>query len=328
MSRARLLRLSRTGLVVLVLAAAGYAVYRNWREVTDTVTHLAWADWLPSFVVLPVAIMCSTMSWQTFVDEIGEPIGVRRGAQIFLVGQLGKYLPGSVWAYVLQLELGRRAGLARARIFTATVFSLAVVVVAALLTGSMAIPSLVAANPELAPLRWLYLLLLVGVVCLHPAILTWAARLAFRLLKRPLPDHPVRKRAVVSSLAWALASYLVFGVHLWLLVRGTRSATADGPGALGIDSVPLVIGTMAIAMIAGLFFFLLPSGAGVREVIIVAGLGGLLGTGPAIAIAAVSRVFLTVADLVTAGVAALLAIREQRLTGPYHGDPGIAADEA
>lgn len=320
MNRARVLRVVRSGLIVLVLVAAAYAVYRNWREVTDTVSHLAWADWLPALVVLPVAIGCSTLSWQTFVDEIGEPLGVRRGAQIFLVGQLGKYLPGSVWAYVLQLELGRRAGVARARIFTSTVFSLAVVVVAALLAGSVAIPSLVDANPQLGALRWLYLMLPVGLICLHPAILTWAVRLAFRLLKRPLPDHPVRKRAVVSSLAWALASYVVFGLHLWLLVRGTVP--------VGADTLPLAIGTMAIAMISGLFFFLLPSGAGVREVIIVAGLGGLLGTGPAIAVAAVSRVFLTVADLVTAGLAAAMAALERRRAGPYLGDPGIGIDEA
>jgi hypothetical protein len=133
-NRARLVRIARTVLVLLVLVAAAYAVVRHWREVSSTVTHLSWRAWLPGFFILPVAIGCSTMSWQVLVDELGEPIGARRGAQIFLVGQLGKYVPGSVWAYLLQLELGRRAGVARARIFAATVCSLAVVVVA--LSGS------------------------------------------------------------------------------------------------------------------------------------------------------------------------------------------------
>src|SRR5690606_23657362 len=71
---------------------------------------------LLSLVAVVVGIMCSTMSWQVLLDDLGKPIGVGRGAQIFLVGQLGKYLPGSVWAYVLQIELGRKAGLARARV--------------------------------------------------------------------------------------------------------------------------------------------------------------------------------------------------------------------
>lgn len=320
MTRARSLRIARAVLLLLVLIAAAYAVVRNWRDVSATVTHLSWRAWIPAFLILPVAIGCSTMSWQVLVDELGEPIGARRGAQIFLVGQLGKYVPGSVWAYVLQLELGRRAGVARARIFAATVFSLAVVVVAALLAGGLAVPALGEANPDLSSLRWLYLLLPVALVCLHPRILTWAVRQGFRMLGRPAPDHPIRKRAVLTSLAWALASYLAFGTHLWLLVRASTP--------ISVSALPLTIGTMAIAMISGLFVFLLPSGAGVREAILVAGLGPFVGTGPAIALAAVSRVLLTIADLVTAGASAGLATMEQRRHGPYHGDPGIDADEA
>ncbi|MBK8470131.1 MAG: flippase-like domain-containing protein [Actinomycetales bacterium] len=316
----QVLAAARILLLALVVVAAAYAVVRNWREVSATVTHLSWRAWLPAFFILPVAIGCSTMSWQVLVDELGEPIGARRGAQIFLVGQLGKYVPGSVWAYVLQLELGRRAGVARARIFAATVFSLAVIVVAALLAGALAVPSLVAANPDLARLTWLYLLLPVAVVCLHPRILTFAVRQGFRVLGRPAPEHPVRKRAILTSLGWALASSLAFGAHLWLLVRSSTP--------ISVSVLPLAVGTMSVAMISGLFVFLLPSGAGVREVVLVAGLGPVIGAGPAIAIAAVSRVLLTVADLATAGAAAVLATIEQRRHGPYHGDPGIEHDEA
>lgn len=308
------MRIARAVLLLLVLIAAAYAVVRNWRDVSATVTHLSWRAWIPAFLILPVAIGCSTMSWQVLVDELGEPIGARRGAQIFLVGQLGKYVPGSVWAYVLQLELGRRAGVARARIFAATVFSLAVVVVAALLAGGLAVPALGEANPDLSSLRWLYLLLPVALVCLHPRILTWAVRQGFRMLGRPAPDHPIRKRAVLTSLAWALASYLAFGTHLWLLVRASTP--------ISVSALPLTIGTMAIAMISGLFVFLLPSGAGVREAILVAGLGPFVGTGPAIALAAVSRVLLTIADLVTAGASAGLATMEQRRHGPTTATPG------
>lgn len=309
----------RTGLVVAVVVAAGYALFANWSDVRGTVLDIGWAIWIPAFLVLPLAIAAATMSWQVLVDELGEPIGVPRGAQIFLVGQLGKYLPGSVWAYVLQMELGRRAGLARARVFTATIFSLGVVVVAALLAGSLAIPALIADNPNLSALRWLYVMLPVGVVCLHPRILTRIVEIGFRLLRRPLPDHPIRKRAVLASLAWALLSYALFGLHLFILVEGAADPSWR--------DLPLAIGTMSVAMVSGLFFFLLPSGAGVREVVIVTGLASLVGTGPAIALAAVSRVFLTLADMLTAGAASLLAVVSGRDHEPYHGDPGIRPDE-
>lgn len=313
--RAGFMAAVRLVLLVLVLAAAGITLWRYWDSVSATVQTMSWTTVVPSALLVAVGIACGTLSWQVLVDDLGEPIGARRGSQIFLVGQLGKYLPGSVWAYVLQLELGRRAGLARARVFTATVFSLAVAVVAALLVGTLALPELVREDASLAWLRWMYLLLPIGVVCLHPRILTAMATVAFKLLRRPRPSHPVRRRTVLHSLAWALGSYSCYGVHLLLL---TREEVAVDAG-----QILLSIGAMGIAMIAGLFAILLPSGAGVRELVLVTALAPLVGVGSAIAYAAVSRVLFTLADLGMAGAASLLAVWTRRREGPYQGDPGV-----
>lgn len=313
--RAVLLGVARATLLALVLAAAGITLWRYWDSVSATVSEMSWTTVVPSALLVGLGIACGTLSWQVLVDDLGEPIGARRGAQIFLVGQLGKYLPGSVWAYVLQLELGRRAGLARARVFAATLFSLGVAVVAALVVGSIALPDLIAEDPSLGWVRWLYVLLPIGLVCLHPRILTAAATLGFRLLRRPRPTHPVRRRTVLHSLAWALGSYSCYGLHLWLLARSEAS--------IGAEQVVLSIGVMGIAMIAGLFAVVLPSGAGIRELVLVTALAPLVGTGSAIAYAAVSRVLFTVADLVMAGGAAALAVHARRRQGEYHGEVGI-----
>lgn len=319
--RGRLFHWGRILLVVAVVAAALWTVSLHWADVKDTISEMPWTSWVPAFVLLPMAIAMSTLSWQLLVDELGEPVGIARGSQIFLVGQLGKYLPGSIWAYVLQIELGRRAGLARARIFTATLFSLAVAVVAALLTGALAIPSLIENNSSLEPLRWLYLLLPVGLVCLHPRILNLLVGFGFKILRRPQPDHPVRLRAVALSLLAAIGSYVFFGLHLYALAAGTVHVDIEP------DVMVLCIGAMAVAMISGLFFFILPSGAGVRELVIVTALTPYTGAGVAVALAAVSRVLLTAADLLTAAAAAMVGVYERRRHGPLKHDPGIDDDE-
>jgi hypothetical protein len=307
--RARALAVARAVLLVLVLAAATWTLVRYWDDVAATVADMSWTSVVPSALLVCVGIACGTLSWQVLVDDLGTPIGAGRGAQTFLVGQLGKYLPGSVWAYVLQLELGRRAGLARTRVFAATVFSRAVAVVAALVVGALALPELLAADPSLGWLRWMYVLLPVGLVCLHPRILTALVTFGFRLLRRPRPTHPVRRRTVLHSLAWALGSYSSYGVHLWLLARGEASVAAG--------ELLLLVGVMGIAMIAGLFAVVLPSGAGVRELVIVTGLAPFVGPGSAIAFAAVSRVLFTLADLAMAGGAAALAVIARRRSGEY-----------
>lgn len=300
-ARAVLVKLVRNALVVLVFAVATWQLVTHWQEVAATIVGLQWHRTVLAQVAIFFGFACSTMSWQVLLDDLGTPIGVGRGAQIFLVGQLGKYLPGSVWAYILQIELGARAGLARARVFAATVFSVLVGVVAALFSGALAIPRLLAQDQRLGWLPWLYLLLPVALVMLYPPILTAIVRVGFRVLHRPRPDHPVTLRAVLTSLAFAIGTYVFFGIHLWLL--------ADNREGLTISPLTLCIGTMAIAMLAGLAFFLLPSGVGARELVIIVALTPLVGVGPATAYAAVSRAMFVLAELAAASIAAMLALR-------------------
>jgi len=313
--RVKLVDVVRWVLIVLVLAATAWQIVVNWQQVVDTVTQMQWHRVALAFVALLFGIASSTASWSVLVDELGNRVGPERSAEVFLVGALGKYLPGSVWAYVLQLELGHRSGIARARVFTATVFNLAVILVAALVAGGAALPALMHSQPELSWLPWLYLVLPPALVMLHPRILTAITNVGFRLLKRPLPDHPVRLRAVGASLGFAILTYAFYGAHLWLL--------ADTRQGLSLDPLLLCIGTMAIAMIGGLMAFLLPSGIGAREFIIVAALGPMIGVGAATAYAAVSRLMFVLVDLVAAGAASLVAWIARRKEGEYRGDPGI-----
>lgn len=99
----------------------------------------------------------------------------------------------------------------------------------------------------------------------------------------------MRLTTVLLSVFWALLSYGFLGLHLWSLIRDRGGDT--------VGVLLLCVGTMGVAMLAGLFFFLLPSGAGVRDLVIVTAISPSVGVGPAVAYAALSRAFVTVADL-------------------------------
>ncbi len=104
--------------------------------------------------------------------------------------------------------------------------------------------------------------------------------------------------------AWAL-----FGIHFWLLGVGI-----DGRGAPTITDA---IGAFAIAMTAGLLAIAAPSGLGVREAVLVACLSPFMGVGAALGVALASRLVLTAADVLAAGVAGLSArrLRDARPAG-------------
>ncbi|MBB4687015.1 lysylphosphatidylglycerol synthase transmembrane domain-containing protein [Amycolatopsis jiangsuensis] len=296
-ARARVLDVVRWVAILLVVGFAARQLALNWDEFWHTLADVAWQSSVLSLLALVVSILVSTWGWQVLVDHLGKPIGYARGAQICLVGSLGKYVPGSVWAYLLQMELGRKAGLARARIFTGSLIQLAVSVVSALVVSLLAAPAVFSNSPRAV---WLFVLIPVGLALLHPRVLSWGTSLVLRLLRRPPLAQPLGWGVVLKAFGASTGAWALQGVHLWLL--------ANSVGAPGVGGFVLCVGAMAVAMTVGTFAFILPSGVGVREVAQVAVLTASgLTVGQATAFAVASRVMFTVADLFTAGFAAAAA---------------------
>lgn len=294
-TKAKLLDVARWIAILAVVAFAANQLASNWDEFWLTLKDIAWPSSVLSLVALVVSILVSTYGWQVMVDDLGKPIGYLRGAQICLVGQLGKYVPGSVWAYLLQMELGRKAGVARARVFTGSLVQFGVGIVAALVLSILAMPAVFSNSPNAL---WLFVLLPAGLIALHPKILTWGTSLVLKTLRRPPLDHQLSWKTIGKVFGASILAFSFQGVHLWLL--------ANSVGAPGFTGLVLCVGAMAIAMTSGTFAFILPSGAGVREVVMVAVLTASgLSVGQATAFAVASRVMFTVADLITAGGAAL-----------------------
>ena len=47
----------------------------------------------------------SMLGWRALLADLGSPLHVAPASGVFLVGQLGKYLPGSVWSVLAQAEI-------------------------------------------------------------------------------------------------------------------------------------------------------------------------------------------------------------------------------
>ncbi|HET9138246.1 lysylphosphatidylglycerol synthase domain-containing protein [Actinophytocola sp.] len=300
--RSRVVTWARRLLLLAVVAGAGYYLVTRWDEVWATLRTVPWPSAVLSLTAVIAGILFGTLSWQTIVDDLGPPIGRTRGAQIFLVSQLGKYVPGAVWAYVLQMELGKKAGVGRARMFVGSLVQLGVSIVASLALGVLALPVLL---DEVQGAVWLYLVLPFGLATLHPRVMTWGVNLVLRVLRKAPLDHPLHWSTIIRTLIFSMLSYTLFGTHLWLL------ATADGSPQVNV--LLLCVGAIAMGLTAGLFFFILPSGAGVRDLLVALALAPAVGPAAGAAFAVASRAMFTVADVTTAGAAAVVAkVHERR----------------
>jgi hypothetical protein len=233
------------------------------------------------------------LSWRAMLRGLGSEVPVRVAARIFFVGQLGKYVPGSVWPVVAQMELGAGYGLSRKVIGTASLLSLGIAVPVALAIGLLAVPALLSADGSAYLL--LFLVLPLAGVLLSPPVLNPLLDRALRLARRqPLPQR-LTGATVLRVALYAAGGHLLLGLQTYLLARDL--------GASGALLLPLALGAFALATSAGVLALPVPAGAGVREAVLVVSLSPVLPVGQSLLLALVSRAILTAGDLSAAGLA-------------------------
>jgi uncharacterized membrane protein YbhN (UPF0104 family) len=301
-----------------VLAAVGlgvWAVASRWGDVRAGLSELGWLTILASLLAVLAGLAATLQIWRVLLSATGSPLPVGLAARIFFIGQLGKYLPGSMWPVLVQMELAQAAKVPRSRTATAAVLTLVASVCAGLLAALVSLPFLPTTGTR--DYRWALLAIPVLLAALHPAVVNAVvARLLTLTGRAPLP-RPLSAGAVLAAMGWALLSWGLLGVHVWLLA--IRLGASPGRGLL------LLVGGFAFAWAVGFLVVVAPAGAGVRDLLLAAILAGVLTTGAATVVALVSRVLMTVGDLILAGLAAWFARRY--VLAPEPAAPERAAPE-
>ncbi|MFC4561997.1 lysylphosphatidylglycerol synthase transmembrane domain-containing protein [Nocardiopsis mangrovi] len=312
LSRLRTDRWVRLVVVLVVLGCAGYALHSRWSEAREALAALS--PWLVagSVAAALAGLGAQMLAWRAILADLGSPLPLPTAARVMFVGQLGKYLPGSVWAFVAQVELARDHEVARQRGITATVLAVAVTLTVNLAVAAATLPF----TSEDAARRWWWALAVAPVLlaALHPRVLTPVIHAAVRLARRSrtVPDEELERvsgRGMAAAVGWSVAAWVPLSLSIWLLVAGVDDG-ARGPGALAASA-----GAYALAWTLGVLVVIAPAGLGIRELVLVVALAPLIDPGSALIVAALSRLVTTLGDILWAG-AALLATRSAAASPP------------
>lgn len=290
----------RRAFVVLAVGAAVVAVVLQREAVGEA---LATADWGWVAVALLLALVTAVLamlSWRAVSAGYGAALSVLDASVVYLVGQVGKYLPGGVWNVLASAELAGDRGVARRRtVGTMLVAVLVSAAVAGMLT-LLLLPGL--PGTPLAGHGWLRWLTPLGLVAIAPPVLNTLLATLLRLTRQEPVEERIGLGAVTRSTLWSLASWLAAGlsVHALALSMGAEhSATL----------LRLCVGGYAVAWLVGFVLVFLPAGVGAREGVLGLVLAAALGPGAVVVVVLLSRVLVTLADLLGAGLAALAGRR-------------------
>jgi len=294
----------RAGLLAVAAGLAVYGLASQWDEVHAALARLAWYDVAGAVACVLAGLGCMLLAWRALLAGLGSALPLPAAIRVMFIGQLGKYVPGAVWALAAQVELARDYDVPRRRSTAASLVGMAVTLVVGLIAAGVMLP-LTSAHAA-RHYWWVLAVTPLAAACLHPRVVKFGLDLVLKVLHRDPLEESVGAAAMARALAWTTLGWLFYGAHAWFLI----SDFADK----GAHTFALALGGYALAWAVGFLIIFFPGGIGPREVALIAVLAPVMTSASALVVALASRVVMTIGDLVWAGAG--LALGKNRATRP------------
>lgn len=274
-------------------------VARNWGPFRALQVSLdVRPGWLIlSFLCLALVSVLQIESWRRILAGWAQQLSFARGARIWFLANLGRYVPGKVWSVAGMVVMARQEGVQP----WAAAASAVAVQALGLGTAAAVVAATITIRGADSGVR---LAIAVVVAATTIGVLAWegAVRRLSRLAGLATEWKALPLRTVFASALLTAASWVVYGVAFWLLGLGLGL-----PGALPAGTA---IGAFALGYVLGLIAFWAPGGIGVREIVLGGLLTPFLGLGGAGALTVASRLQLTLTEA-AAGLGALFIGRHK-----------------
>ena len=314
------LRLLQIGLTVVVT----WFIFDRVGVDLARLRELNAAEWRPrpgfflsSCVVLVLGYLWSASMWGRLVRDLGgASLPLWTSVRVFMVANLGRYVPGKVWQIAGLAYLAKREGVQASVATGAAILGQGIAILAAALVG---VATLFGPNELWREMGWVGLAAGIGVavsivaVVVIPSVFRRVVAFWFRLTRTDPPDSDLGGgNAGLRWLALYVVNWGIYAAAFWLLYLSFgewRTFLQVGPA-------------FAAAYVAGYIAVFAPAGAGIREGVLVVLLQPIMAREAAVVLAVLARLWTTAVELIPAASLAVASRRSQELgeTTPKTGD--------
>jgi len=216
-----------------------------------------------------------------------------------------------VWPYLAQARLGAQRGVPASRAAQAGL----TFVLLHLLTGVVVgLPRLLLGSGLDARFGLAVLIVPLVLLLVHPRVTSRLVGLVGRVTRVTVQPATPTWGSLASAALWLLLAWALYGVSITALVVPFQPLTAGL--VLQLTSAYALAWSVGFVG-AALVVVAAPAGIGFREVALLATLSGIVADGPAALVVLMSRVLMTVADVLWAGIVAGTArLRDPSLSRP------------
>jgi hypothetical protein len=297
----RFVKRHRTGLGYLVsgagLVALSAYLYRHWQALAEAELAFDYPLLAFSLLLMTVSGLVPPFLWSRMMRHaLRADLDWRTGFKIWYLSQITRYLPGGVWQYLSRVELCSQQGVAPTRTTLSLYLETILILIAQVTAFVVTLPFW---THRAAGLYWTVLVIPLGLVAVHPALisrtLAWIGRLRGQ-------GDPLQIHLTAAWQATTLACYVVAalwgGTAFYLMVRSIYPVP--------LSLLPVLAGIVNVSATVGFLVLIAPGGLGVREGVLAFLLSLYLPAPVAVTISLASRVWLTLAELLGLGFSLLL----------------------
>lgn len=308
------MRAVRIGIVIIVLLFLAITLNRAWQDLQSNRFHERWssldARWIAASVAMTmVAMLPAAIGWLQTLASFRQEVPWAIGMHAYLLGHLGKYVPGKAMVLILRVGRIRPYGVeVKPAIVSVFVETLTSVGIGAILGASI----LIAMQPP-----WWIIGLSIGCIVgasipLVPEVFRTVIRIVSKSKIGRMPPHVAQAITwpmMIRTCGWMLLGWLMHGTACWFMLCGL----VHEPELLSIHAWFICVGAISLGAVAG-FFSMLPGGAIVRELAITWLLATIVSHSDALGLAIVLRVSTLVAELLNVAIVSVVKARHPKAT--------------
>lgn len=290
---------------VLVVVFLAWYFRKNWDEFSEKIMSVNIGIFIVSMLFYFVYKITLASLWHYITKINGCSIRYEKAVTSYLYSILGKYIPGKVFMLAARLTYYKEE---EAPLSKVTVCFFIENVCTLLGAAMLFIVSLFFfPNELLENYKWLTLLLIAAFfVCIHPKIINFLLRLIGKIFKKNL-EIPMKYSQMLKVVLLFIGNWLIVGFGFFILTKSIYPAAEW-------SQMLYCAGIWGVSAIMGILAIFAPSGLGVREGIIVAGLMLIMPQSDAMVISVVSRLWQTIPELLLVAMAFVYS-RIRRLSG-------------
>lgn len=292
-----LLKIAKVVFLILVAVFLVNFFYRNYDDYKNLDVRINWGVFAFSILLYFAYKVTLASLWHYITIQNRCAIRYTRALSAYLYSILGKYIPGKVFMLLARVPAYKEAGV-QARRVTVCFFleNVCTLLGAAFL---FLISLFFFPNELLNDYKWVTIgLIVLFFLCINPKIINFFLNYVEKFTKMKDLRLTVSYAQMIRIVILFILNWIVVGVGFYML------ACSIYP--LPMSEFLYVAGIYGLSCIIGILAVFSPSGIGVREGIMLVGLGLVMPEEYAMIISIVSRLWQTVAELILIGIVLLI----------------------